>query len=271
MTSGQVALVTGAGRGIGRQIAIRLAQDGFRLCLAARSGSELAATAEKVRSAGISVECVTGDVARSEDVARICDTVEQRLGPVDLLVNNAAFFGNPGPFLDTDIEQWWRVLETNLLGPALLDRRILPGMLDRRRGRVITINSRAAVHIGDPAVTSSAYSVSKAAVLRFDSSLARELAGSGVAVFSLNPGLVRTSMSEQRPDFADIPDGAFLPPSAAADIVAALGSGRYDQLHGRLLHATDDLDALLEAVNREPGVRTLTVIPAATDDALLGK
>jgi short-subunit dehydrogenase len=246
-----------------------LAEDGYRLCLVSRSAEELNSTADVIRSSGVFVHCVPGDVAEAGDVARICDTVEQQLGPVDLLVNNAAYFGSPGPFLGADIEQWWRVLATNLLGPAMLNRRILPGMVERGRGRVITINSRAAVRIGDPDLTSSAYSVSKAAVLRLDAGLAREVDGSGVAVFSLNPGLVRTSMSRLRPDFGDIPEHAFVPPDAAADIVAALATGRYDRLHGRLIHATDDLDELLVAVTRDPAIRTITLVPVAPDDGLL--
>jgi 3-oxoacyl-[acyl-carrier protein] reductase len=262
-----VALVTGAGRGIGRQIAVRLDEQGFRLGLTARSGKELADTAELLRSPAV---CVAGDVRVAEDVARICAVVEDRLGPVDVLVNNAGYFGHPGRFVTADLAEWWRVLETNLLGPAQLDRRVLPGMLARRRGRLITLNSQAAVRDGEPDLTNSAYSVSKAAALRLDAALAHELAGSGVAVFSVSPGLVHTGMSELRPDFASIPKESFLPASAAADMVAALASGRYDRLHGRFLHARDDLDALLAAIERQPTARTLGVEPVAAIDLVFG-
>jgi 3-oxoacyl-[acyl-carrier protein] reductase len=271
MTDGQVALVTGAGRGIGRQIALRLALAGFRVGLVSRSADELATTADQVHaSADVPVVCVTGDVADAEDVNRICDTVTGRLGEVDLLVNNAGYYGSPGPFLDADIGQWWRVLETNLLGPVLLNKRVLPGMLARRSGRVVTMNSRAAVEDGDPAVSSSAYAVSKAAALRLDIALAHELAGSGVAMFSLSPGLVRTGMAELRPDIDQIPEESFLPARAAADVVVALASGRYDRLHGRFLHATDDLDALVEAVEARAATRTLALAPVVAHARLLG-
>lgn len=264
----QVALVTGAGRGIGRAIAVALAGNGHPLGLMARSAEELDRTAEMVAAAGSEALPVPGDVADPVDVDRACRAVEQRWGDIDVLVNNAGHFGRVGPFLAAGATEWWRVLETNLRGPVLLDRRVLPGMLARKRGRIISVNSIASV-VDDPVAASSAYSVSKAAGLRLDIALARELAGTGVHVFSLSPGLVRTAMSELRPDIDEIPERSFVPPERAADQVAALASGRYDALHGRFLHAKDDLDAMLAAVAEQPTARTLALVPVAPVDALL--
>jgi NAD(P)-dependent dehydrogenase (short-subunit alcohol dehydrogenase family) len=263
-----VALVTGAGRGIGRAIAVRLAADGHRVGLVSRSGAELAETAELVAAAGAVALPVPGDVTEPADVDRVCARVEQQWGPIDLLVNNAAYFGDIGSFLTTDPERWWRVLETNVRGPALLDHRVLPDMVARGRGRVITMSSLAASQ-DDPVTPSSAYSVSKTAALRLDAILARELADTGVRVFSLSPGLVRTRMSELRPDIDDIAPQSFVAPEAAAGQVAALASGRYDLLHGRFLHVRDDLDALMAAIAGQPAARVLALRPVAPVDAVV--
>ena len=263
-----VTLVTGAGRGIGRAIAIRLAADGHRLGLVARSAAELMETAQLVAAAGTVALPPSGDVTDPADVDRVCGMVEQRWGSIDLLVNNAAYFGRVGQFLATDPRQWWRVLETNLRGPALLDHRVLPGMVRRGRGRIITMSSLAAGQ-DDPVTPSSAYSVSKTAALRLDAILARELADTGVHVFSLSPGLVRTRMSELRPDIDDIPPRSFVAAEVVAEQVAALASGRYDLLHGRFLHARDDLDALLADLVPQPTARTLAIRPIAPNDPVL--
>jgi NAD(P)-dependent dehydrogenase (short-subunit alcohol dehydrogenase family) len=263
-----VALVTGAGRGIGRAIAVRLAGEGYRIGLVARSAAELAETAELVTAAGSVALSLPGDVTEPADVDRVCGLVEEQWGPIDLLVNNAAYFGDIGSFLATDPARWWRVLETNLRGPALLDHRVLPGMVTRGRGRVITMSSLAAGQ-DDPVAPSSAYSVSKTAALRLDAILAGELADTGVRVFSLSPGLVRTRMSELRPDIDDIAPQSFVAPEVAAGQVAALASGRYDLLHGRFLHARDDLDALLAALPVQPAARVLALRPIAPVDAVL--
>ena len=260
-----VTLVTGAGRGIGRAVAVRLAREGHRLGLVARSAGELATTVELAGAAGADALAVAGDITDPAAVDRVCAAVERGLGPVEVLVNNAGYFGAVGTFLDSDPGQWWRVLETNLRGPALLDHRLLPGMLARGHGRVITVNSLAAV-VDDPVTGSCGYAVSKAAVLRLDAALARELAGTGVRVFSISPGLVRTAMSKLRPDIDELPDEAFVPAALAADRIAALATGRYDALHGRFLHARDDFDALLESVAGQPKARTLTILPSGPAD-----
>jgi NAD(P)-dependent dehydrogenase (short-subunit alcohol dehydrogenase family) len=186
---------------------------------------------------------------------------------VDLLVNAAGIYGDRGPFVDAEPEGWWEVLETNLRGPALLCRRLVPGMVGRRRGTVVNVVSRAAVW-DDPGQSSVAYSTSKAALVRFTAALAGELEGSGVLVVGLSPGFVRTGMTSSRPDIDRIPDSAFLPASAAADVVVALAGGGYDALHGRFVHAGDDLAALTRRVRQDPSVRMLTLGPTGPDDPL---
>ncbi len=149
----------------------------------------------------------------------------------------------------------------------LCTRATLPGMVARGRGHIVNINSRAATW-DDPGQSSVAYSVSKAALARFTSAVAAEVRGSGVVVVDLSPGMVRTGMTASRADLAALPEQAFLPASAAADKVVALASGRYDVLHGRFVHARDDLDELVRRLEAHPDSRTLTLAPTGAEDPL---
>jgi len=262
---GNVALVTGAARGIGRQIALRLAEGGCRVGLVDRLPADLATTAELIERSGGEVLTVTADVSDPADVDRSCDAVVKCFGDIDVLVNNAGAFGQGGPFAENDPAVWWEVQATNVRGPMLFCRRLVPAMLDRGRGFVINVNSRVAVR-NDPAVACSAYSVSKAALFRFTGALADEVAGSGVVVLDYSPGMVRTSMNEARPDIDTLPDTAFTPITVAAEKVAELVSGRYDVLHGRFVHVRDDLDELAKRVAEDPQARVLTVGTTGSDD-----
>ncbi|MET8767162.1 SDR family oxidoreductase [Streptomyces sp. NPDC004658] len=256
--STKVALVTGAARGIGRQIAITLAKHGYSLGLVDKLPAELSVTAEHIERMGGEVVTVTGDVTNPENVDHCCDAVEKRFDGIDVLVNNAGYAGRFGRFAETDPDDWWEVMTTNVRGPMLFCRRLVPSMLDRGHGYVININTRVAVRDDGPP-TFSALAASKAALARFTGALAHETAGRGVVVLDVNPGMVRTAMTEQRPDYDRIPDSAFLPVTVSAKKIAALVSGRYDMLHGRFVHARDDLDELAEQVTRDPRARVLCI------------
>ena len=259
---GRVALVTGAGRGIGRQFAITLAKAGYRLGLVDRLETNLEETASLI---GDPVVAVTGDVASPADVERACAAVEQRFGPVDVLVNNAGDFGDFGPLSDGDPATWWQVQETNVRGPMLLCHRLVPAMAAKGRGYVVNIGSRVAVR-DDKGVAVSAYAVSKAALTRFTGTLAHELAGSGVVVVDFSPGMVRTAMTEQRPDYDQLPDRIFQPPTVAAEKLLELVSGRHDGLHGHLVHVRDDFDVLAEHLAEHPRTRVLDVTTVGAGD-----
>lgn len=250
----RVALVTGAGRGIGRSIAVALARTGWDVAVTSRSGDQLAETAALVGPTGRKVLAVTGDVTRSEDVDRVCEQTQSKLGPVDLLVNNAGDAGIAGAFAGADTERWWRVVETNVRGPALYCATLLPGMIERRRGQIININSMQGSKVSG---ASSAYGVSKAALMRFTDALAGELVGTGVEVIDFSPGLVRTTMTSGRPDLDALPPDAWNTAEAAAGMVATLASGRYRGLSGRFVRLTDDLDALAAELAGDPDRRVL--------------
>jgi 3-oxoacyl-[acyl-carrier protein] reductase len=228
---GQVALITGGGRGIGRNIAVELAGAGMKVAVAARSTKEIEETAAEV--GGLAIQC---DVSDRDSVTRMVHEAEEKLGPIDLLVSNAGISVEEGAAWELDPDEWWRVFEVNVLGVYLCCRAVIPGMLERRRGRIVNVASGAAYL---PGSSSTAYSASKAAVHRFSETLANQLRGR-IPVFSISPGLVKTRMTEP---FGD--DAPWTPPELAPQLVRALASGRLDELAGRYLHAEhDDVDEL---------------------------
>src|SRR5688572_26512450 len=135
---GQVALVTGGGRGIGSLIARELADAGMRVAVAARSAGQVEDTAREINGLA-----VTADVSKQEDVERMTATVERELGPIDLLVNNAGVGPSPAPPGEEDPAKWWRVFEINVLGTFLCCHAVLPGMKERGRGRIVNTGSGA--------------------------------------------------------------------------------------------------------------------------------
>jgi 3-oxoacyl-[acyl-carrier protein] reductase len=229
---GQVALVTGGGRGIGRNIALELAAAGARVAVAARSRAEIGETAQKIN--GVAIEC---DVSDRVSVEHMVKLAESALGPIDLLVANAGISIGEDAAWELEPDDWWHVFEVNVLGVYLCCRAVIPGMLERGAGRIVNVASGAAYL---PGSKSTAYSASKAAVHRFSETLANQLEAYGIPVFSISPGLVRTRMTDE---FGD--DAPWTPPELAPRLVRALASGRLDRLAGRYLHAEhDDVDDL---------------------------
>lgn len=260
-------LVTGAGRGIGRHLAVGLAALGHPVGITSRSAEALKETAALVELAGVPAVAVVGDVTVPEDVEHACATVEQALGPIGVLVNNAGTSNEFDSPTMADPAVWWRVIEVNVRGPALFSRRLVPPMVSRGRGRVVNIVSSAAFW-RDADGTASSYAVSKAALMRLTSALAAELAGTGVTVFDVSPGLVRTAMTERLPNYDQLPEQAFSPADAVVHTVGTLISGGYEALHGRFIHVRDDLEELRERAAAEPRARTLGLRPLGPDDPL---
>ena len=227
---GQVALVTGGGRGIGRGIALELASAGMQVAVSARTAEQVEETARA--TAGLAV---VGDVSKREDVERMVGETERELGPIDLLVANAGIAGWEDNAWEMEPERWWHVLEVNVLGVYLCCRAVIPGMLARGRGRIVNVASGAAYL---PGSSSTAYAASKAAVHRFSETLANQLSDYGIPVFPISPGLVRTAMTEG--EFAE--DAPWTPPELAPRLVLELATGRLDKLSGRYLHAEHDAD-----------------------------
>jgi 2-hydroxycyclohexanecarboxyl-CoA dehydrogenase len=189
---GRTVLVTGAGRGIGRSIAIRFAEEGARVALVARTASELGETARLVREAGSQALAISADVTLRGAAEESVRETEAELGPIDVLVNNAGVFVWR-PFLQLTPEDWDLVLATNLTGAANFCRAVLPGMVARRSGRIVNV---ASVHgmRGDANV--SAQSAAKFGLIGLTQSLAREFRVHNIAINAVCPGAVENTMDE---------------------------------------------------------------------------
>jgi 3-oxoacyl-[acyl-carrier protein] reductase len=224
---GRVALVTGGGRGIGRGIALELAEAGARVAVAARTFAQVEETAGEI--GGLALEA---DVSDRASVERMVKRTEEELGPLDLLVCNAGISISEPAAWEVEPADWWHVFEVNVLGVYLCCHSVIPGMLQRGGGRIVNVASGAAYL---PGSGSTAYSASKAAVHRLSEILATQLEPHGIPVFSISPGLVRTEMTA---GFGD--DAPWTPPELAPRLVRELASGRLDALAGRYLHAEHD-------------------------------
>lgn len=189
---GRVAVVTGGGRGIGAEVARRLAREGAAVAVAARSEGEIEALAEELREGGGRALAVPCDVTDEEGVAALARAVEGELGPVDVLVNNAGIAGS-SPLGRTSLEEWNRILAVNATGTFLCTRAFLPGMMERGRGRVVNVASIAGVA---GARYIAAYAASKHAVVGLTRSAAAEAASRGVTVNAVCPGYVDTAMTD---------------------------------------------------------------------------
>jgi NAD(P)-dependent dehydrogenase (short-subunit alcohol dehydrogenase family) len=185
----KVALITGAGRGIGRAIAIAYANAGARVMLVGRNPDPLNAVAQEITSNGGIAAVLAADVSRDADVARIVATTLGKFGHIDVLVNNAAIIPASKPLVDTDPASWREVIEVNLVAPAMVIRAVLPGMITAGAGRIINISSIGARAGGRGR---SAYRASKAGLINLTQSVAAEVKQHGIDVTCICPGGVDT-------------------------------------------------------------------------------
>jgi NAD(P)-dependent dehydrogenase (short-subunit alcohol dehydrogenase family) len=255
--TGQVAIITGGGRGIGRAMALALARAGAAVAVVARTAEQLAETVALIEGAGGRAIACQADVTDRVAIDRVVAQVEEQLGPVDLLVNNAGAPTPPGPLWESDPDEWWRCVEVNLRGPHLCSRAVLPGMVARRRGRIVTTASGAGLR---PWPCVAGYAISKCAAIRFSECLAAEVAEHGIGVFSISPGFVRTAMTEagaESPEWEKWLDGFFrkalaagrdVPPEHAANLVVLLASGRADALSGCYISVGDEVARMVDRV-----------------------
>ena len=186
---GLACLVTGASSGIGREIALLLADRGARLCVTARRGDRLYALLPQLISRGAtSADAVVADLSRSEEIPTLVSSVRDRLGEVDVLINNAGF-SVPGRFDRADLQRTLAMIEVNVSAPVALARTLLPGMLERNRGGILNVASIAGYQA---APYQSGYGGTKAFLLGWSNGLHQELKHTGVSVSALCPGVTDT-------------------------------------------------------------------------------
>ncbi len=189
--TGKTALVTGAGKGIGRAIAIGLAREGVHVGLVSRTEKDLASVAEEIRSHGVNAAIATADVSRIEEVNAAVEKIQGQLGPVDILINNAGI-GTFGKFLEIEPAAWEEMVRVNLFGVYYVTRAVLPQMIERKTGDIINISSTAGK--AGAAVT-SAYSASKFAVFGLGESLMQEVRKHNIRVTTLAPSTIVTELA----------------------------------------------------------------------------
>lgn len=256
---GRVAVVTGSGRGFGRAIARGLADAGAAVVVTSRTRSEVDETVKLIENDGGEAVGLTADVTRLADVQELRAQAQRRFGPVSVAVHNAGVPWPFGPTWHVDPARWWTAQSVHVLGAMHCINTFVPGMVDRRGGRVILIASDAARRV-TPHM--SGYAVAKATQVRLAEFLAAEGEQAGVRAFAVHPGNELTGISDltmEDPDarrwvpwFADLlserkrtgedPSAGF---QACAALCVRLASGGYDGLSGRYLTPDDDLDALL--------------------------
>jgi 3-oxoacyl-[acyl-carrier protein] reductase len=259
--AGRVAVVTGGSRGIGLAIARALGGEGAKVAIASRTQKEIDFASMVLKSEGIEVVGRTTDVARYVDVKALVDDVERRWGSIDILVNNAGVNGAIGRLDECDTAEWKLAFEVNVFGTMHACRAVIPGMRARRRGKIVNL---AGGGVGGPGVAPrvSAYAASKAAVVQFTESLARELVDEGIQVNAISPGAVVTQMTadvvavgperlgkelyertvKQRESGGESPD-------LAAKLVVWLASDASGALTGKMLSAKWDKVEAIDAAS----------------------
>jgi len=246
----QVAIITGAGRGLGRASAIEMAKEGASVVILSRTPSELRETASRVKDLGGEILSIRADVSRPKDVERVVHRTLSRFGQIDILINNAAIIGPLRPLFQVGEKEWNQTLEINLRGPVLLSKAVLPHMIKRRRGRIINVVSGLGEIVMPPF---GAYSVSKAGLIHLTRLMARELRQYRIRVNGLDPGIMDTRMQEEiraaGPQVLGLQlyrqvvgwkeRGELKPPEKVAPLAVFLASSASDSVNGQIGTATD--------------------------------
>ena len=254
----QVAVVTGASRGIGRAVAITLAEHGFAVGLVARTWVDLEETRKLIEAHGGLAASVEADVTDGRLVNEAVGTIENRLGPVGVLVNNAGSLLAIGPMWEVDPQDWWSDVMTSLGGAFNFCRAVVPRMIERREGRIVNVTSYTGTR---PAPYQTGYGCAKAALANLTESLAASLEQYGIKVFSAAPGFTSTEMTRRliesdsgRRWLPEASQARIVDIERSAQLICLLASGEADALNGRFLHALDDLASLvsnLEEIRRD--------------------
>ena len=247
----KVALITGAGRGIGRAIVLAYAKEGARLALAARTLPELEETARQAQALGAETCVIPTDVTSQAQVEEMVRRSLGRYSTIDILVNNSGVAGPVGPLQDNDVAHWVRTIQVNLIGAFLCCRAVLPVMLANNRGKIVNMSGVGGRNV-------SAYGASKTALENLTEVLSQELDGRDIQVNAMAPGSIHTRMWEETRDGAEavgdtelfelgrrVTSGGGASIERAAELAVFLASDESGALSGRLIRAiTDDFHNL---------------------------
>jgi NAD(P)-dependent dehydrogenase (short-subunit alcohol dehydrogenase family) len=188
----KVALITGAGRGIGKAVALDYAREGAKLAICARTEAEIAQSAREIEALGGDCLAVTGDVSDEDSVGRLIDAAQKRFGRIDVLINNAGVMTRPAPVTELEVRKWDYTIAVNLRGPFLVTRAVLPLMARQKTGSIINVSSS----IGRGAYANfTAYAASKWGLEGFTQTVAAELRGKNIRINSVEPGYVATKLT----------------------------------------------------------------------------
>ncbi len=262
---GKVAVVTGASRGVGRRIAVRLGQRGAAVALLARGEAGLDETRQELAASGARALVVLVDLGKPESVEQVKGVIERELGIPSILVNAAGVFGPMDLIKDSDPAAWIETIMINTIASYLTSRAFVGGMIEAGWGRIVNVTSAAALH--EPGPANSAYGTSKAALNQFTRHLASELKGTGVTANVIHPGDVKTEMwaeiragAERLGTVADaymqwanwVQETGGDDPEKAADLVEGLMSDAAADVSGRFLWIEDGLQSPIPSWG-EPG------------------
>ena len=242
-------LITGGGRGIGEAMAYAFAKEGANISLVARTSLDLEKVQKQLKEFGVKSLVQNCDVSKIKEVENWINTTALEFGKIDVLVNNAGIYGPIGPLVDNDLEQWIQTIEINLLGTVICMKTILPIMMKQRNGVIINISGGGAV---SPFPKFSAYSASKAAVVRLTETIAEEVKEYNIRINAISPGAVNTRFLEQVLQAGDAAGNDFLKkslkqketggtsPEVASELAIFLASDESKGLTGRTISAVWD-------------------------------
>lgn len=246
---GETVFITGGSRGIGEAVAHAFATAGANLVLLARTRRELERVANRTAAREVKALPLAADVSRRAEVEAAVSVALQEFGQIDVLVNAAGVYGPIGPLVENDMETWAKALEINLLGTVYCLHSLLPQMIARRKGVVINFSGGGAV---SPFPRFSAYSASKAAVVRLTETVAEEVKEFGIRINAIAPGAVNTRLLDQALEAGERAGKEFYakakeqkakggtPPEKAAELAVFLASPAAAGLTGRLISAVWD-------------------------------
>jgi NAD(P)-dependent dehydrogenase (short-subunit alcohol dehydrogenase family) len=258
-------LVTGAGRGIGKRLAIGFATAGARVGLLARSKAELDLAALEIEHAGGIALRIRADVRDFEQISAAVDRMRVQFGGVQVLICAAAVQGPVGPFAEIPVNAWTETIQTNLIGVMNTCRAVLPGMIERRAGKIIALSGGGA---SSARPNFSAYAASKAALARLVETLADEVRDHNIQINCMNPGGTYTSMTDEilgageragwkeHEDAMNIRQTGGISPDRQTQLALFLASEQSNHISGKLIHVNDDWKRL-KAENIHSEIYTL--------------